>query len=233
MKKFLLSFPLAGALALTIALGASAAGGYTLFGDAQIVSPGNASEHAAEATTTGELAYGGVDFTVPSGLTVSQLDNLATDYRFTVGTCGLGSPRFAVGATNGTDSGFLFFYLGPPPSYTGCPPNVWTNSGNLASPTNLVDSSQLDGGTFYDPYLAVQLKYASYTVTDIFIVADGPNQTVQLDNTQINDMTYTYEPPPTKDDCKDGGFADFNGENGSPGPFKNQGDCVSFFNTGG
>ena len=29
-----------------------------------------------------------------------------------------------------------------------------------------------------------------------------------------------------------GGYADFDGSNGSPGPFKNQGDCVSYFNSG-
>ena len=109
------------------------------------------------------------------------------------------------------------------------PPNVWTNTGNLASPANLVDSSQLPGGTFYDPYAAVLVKYGSYTVTDIFLVADGSGQTVQFDRTQVNDTTYGYEPPPTKDDCKNGGYADFDGSNGSPGPFKNQGDCVSYF----
>ena len=173
MKKFFLSFPLVGALALTIVLGAAAAEGYTLFGDAQIVSPGNASAHAAEATTTGPNAFGGVDFAVPAGLTVSQVQNLSTDYRFTVGTCGLGSPRFVVRATNGTSTGNINFYLGPPPNYTACPPTVWTNTGNLASPANLVDSSQLPGGTFYDPYAAVLVKYGSYTVTDIFLVADG------------------------------------------------------------
>jgi len=232
MKKFLLSFPLVGALALTIVLGAAAAEGYTLFGDAQIVSPGNASAHAAEATTTGPNAYGGVDFAVPAGLTVSQVQNLSTDYRFTVGTCGLGSPRFVGRATNGTSTGNINFYLGPPPNYTACPPTVWTNTGNLASPANLVDSSQLPGGTFYDPYAAVLVKYGSYTVTDIFLVADGPSQTVQFDRTQVNDTTYGYEPPPTKDDCKNGGWADFDGSNGSPGPFKNQGDCVSYFSSG-
>lgn len=33
-----------------------------------------------------------------------------------------------------------------------------------------------------------------------------------------------------KDQCKNGGWRDFTGP---PGPFKNQGDCVSFFATGG
>ena len=55
---------------------------------------------------------------------------------------------------------------------------------------------------------------------------------MQFDRTQVNDTTYGYEPPPTKDDCKNGGWADFDGSNGSPGPFKNQGDCVSYFSSG-
>jgi hypothetical protein len=206
---------------------ASASSGYSLFGDATLVHPGNNSPTAAQATSTGPNAFGGVDFAVPAGMTVSQLQNLATDYKFTVGTCGLGSPRFAVEVTNGTSTGNIFVYLGPPPNYTGCPPNVWANTGNLANPANLVDTSQLPGGTFYDPYASAQAKYGSYTVTDIALVVDGPNQTVQFDNTQINNATYTYE---NADSCKDGGWKMFTT---SPGPFKNQGDCVSYFATGG
>jgi len=231
MNKLLLSLGLVGALALTVAIGAaSAAGGFTLFGDAQIVSPGNASAHAAQATSTGSHGFGGVDFSVPSGLTVSQLSNLATDYQFTAGSCGLGSPRFSVEVTNGTTTGNIFFYLGPPPNYTGCPPNVWTNSGNLANPANLVDATQL-GGAFYEPYALVQATYGSYTVLDIALVVDGPGQTAQFDNTQVNDTTYTYEPAPTANDCKNGGWQSLSDANGNA--FKNQGDCVSFFASGG
>ena len=62
MRNILSSFLLVALLALTIATGASAAEGYSLFGDAQIVSPGNASQNAAQATTTGPNAYGGVEF---------------------------------------------------------------------------------------------------------------------------------------------------------------------------
>lgn len=236
MRKLLLSLPIVGALALALAIGvASAATDYTLFGNAHIVTPGNASDHAAEASSTVAPFYGGVDLAFPAGLTVAHLQTLATDYRFAAGTCGVGTPRFSVGITNGTASGNLFFYLGPPPSYTGCLPLSWLNSGNLASPANLVDSSQLPLGTFYDPYAAVQAKYGNYTVTYIALVVDSSNplgQTVQFDNTQVNNTTVTYEPPPTKEDCKNGGYKNFDGTNGGPGPFKNQGDCVSHFANG-
>jgi hypothetical protein len=86
--------------------------------------------------------------------------------------------------------------------------------------------SGLPGGAFYDPYAAAQAKYGSYTVTDIFVVVDGPSQTVDFDNSQVNDELFTYE---SAESCKKGGWADFTS---SPGPFKNQGDCVSYFNNG-
>ncbi len=204
--------------------------GYSLFGDATLVHPGHNSLTAAQASYDGATSYGGVDFATPSGLTVSQLSNLGTDYQFTVGTCQTGSPRLVATVTDGTVTGNINFYIGPPPNYTGCPPNVWTNTGNLASPTNLVDTSQLPGGTFYDPYATAQTKYGSYTITDLFVVVDGFNgvpQTAQFDNVMINNTTYTFE---NADSCKNGGWRQFTS---SPGPFKNQGDCVSYFASGG
>jgi hypothetical protein len=216
---------------VAIAGGAAiAAGGYSLFGNASIVGGGNPG-NAAQASSIGSPGYGGVDFGVPAGVTtVSSLNNLSTDYMFTQGTCGLGSPRFAVEATNGTTDGNIFFYIGPQPSYTGCPPNVWTNTGNLADPANLVDATQL-GGLFYEPYAAVQASYGSYTITDIALVVDGPDQTVKFDNVQINGNTYTFDQPQDKDACKNGGWQTAVDNNGNH--FKNQGDCVSFVATGG
>ena len=177
--------------------------GYTLFGDATLVHPGNASKTAAQAIWSPTQPYGGVDFAFPVGATYSQLTNLSTDYRFAAGTCHDGSPRFVITLTNGTvaGTGNVNFYLGPPPNYTACPPNVWSNTGNLAS--GLVDDSQLPAGNFYDPYALSQTKYGSYTVTDVFLVVDGfqtPYQTVQFDNTFIgigtDQTTYTYEKGP-------------------------------------
>lgn len=217
----------AGAPRLSASHAQANVGGYTLFGDASLVHPGNASPTAAQATSTGSNAYGGVDFSFAAGLTVGQLQTLATDYMFTVGSCGLGSPRFVATVTDGTNSGNINFYVGPPPNYTACAPNVWSNTGNLAAAANLVDDSQLPGGTFYDPYASAQTKYGSYTVTDIFLVVDGPTQTAQFDNTQVNGATFTYE---SADSCKDGGWSTFTS---SPGPFKNQGACVSYFANGG
>ncbi len=70
--------------------------------------PGNASNTAVQLRSVG-ATYGGVDFDTPSGVTVSQLGNLSTDYTFTAGSCGGGSPRFQgnVGGAN------IFAYIGP------------------------------------------------------------------------------------------------------------------------
>lgn len=214
---------------------ALAAAGYSLFGDAQLVSPGNASPTAAQIRSDTSIPpqYGGVDFDVPAGLTLADLDILSTDYKFTAGTCGVGSPRFQVYVTNGTNSGNIFVYIGPPPNYTGCPQNVYLNTGNLAAPTNLVDTSQLPLGTFYDPYASAQLKYGNYEVVSISVVVDagysqvGGVQTVHVDNVQINNSTTTFE---NADSCKKNGYQQFTS---APGPFKNQGQCVSYFAKGG
>jgi hypothetical protein len=51
------------------------------------------------------------------------------------------------------------------------------------------------------------------------------SQTVLIDNTNVNGTIYTYEPN-SPEDCKNGGWQNFTF---SPGPFKNQGQCVSYF----
>jgi len=220
------------------------AGGYTLFGDSTLVSPGNASPTAAQLTSTcpggpsqcfanNTFTYSGVDFNVPAGLTVADLNNLSTDYKFTAGGCGGGSPRFQVNVKSGSTEGNIFVYLGPPPAYSPCTLGIWQNSGNLAVATNLVDTSQLPAGTFYDPYSSAQTKYGSYEVTGIQLVADsgwavpGNVQTMQADNVAINNSTTTFE---SADSCKKDGWQQFTT---APGPFKNQGQCVSYFAKGG
>ena len=202
--------------------------GYSLFGQASYVSPGNNSNRAVKLVSNANNGtFSGIDFAVPSGLTINNLNMLSTDDEFTAGSCGLGSPRFGIQLAG--VSGAIFVYIGPPPSYTGCPQNVWTNTGNLLTPTSLVDSSQT-GGTFFEPWATTQSRLSGKTVTDIFLVSDngpGPSfsQTVLIDNTNVNGTVYDYEPG-SKDDCKDGGWQNFTFP---PGPFKNQGQCVSHF----
>jgi hypothetical protein len=203
--------------------------GYTLFGDATYVSPGENSNRAVNLiadATANPAVYSGIDFAVPPNLTINGLTELATDYNFRAASCALGSPRFGIQLAG--YSGTIFVYIGPPPNYAGCPPNVWTTTGNLLTPVSLVDTSQLPGGTFYDTWAAAQTRYSGQIVTDIFLVSDnGPagSQTVLIDNTDVSGTSYDYEFT-SKSDCKDGGWKNFTFP---PGPFKNQGQCVSYF----
>jgi hypothetical protein len=219
---------------------AAVGSGYTLFGGASYVMPGNSSNQAIQLTSntsnTGTADdYSGIDLAVPAGMKFSDIKNLSVDYNFTHHTCGGGSPRFEINVLTPSNTIVsAFVYIGPSPNFTSCVTNVWTNTGNLAAAGNSIDTSQL-GGTFYDTFANATANYGSYTVTGIQIVADGswtsPDkiQTVLVDNAMVNDTTYNFEPP-TKDACKGDGWKSFTS---APGPFKNQGDCVSYFATGG
>ncbi|HEV8468505.1 MAG TPA: hypothetical protein VGR46_02765 [Candidatus Limnocylindria bacterium] len=230
------------ALSLVIGPAAVAAPTFDLFGDATLVSPGHNSNTAAQLRSNvagSGLTFGGVNFAIPSGMTLSQLTNLSTEYMFTAASCGGGSPRFQINI----DGKNIHVYLGPPPNYTACAQNIWTGSGNLVTAASLVDTSQLPGGTFYDPWSSALAKYGTHAVTGIQLVTDsswffGTTQTVVVDNVMINATTETFGAGQggggggggghkgDKEKCKKGGWMDFTT---SPGPFRNQGQCVSHF----
>jgi len=71
--------------------------------------------------------------------------------------------------------------------------------------------------------------YGIELIADNGIFFTDKIQTVVVDNVVINDTTYTFESG-DKEDCKNGGWKNFTSP---PGPFKNQGDCVSYFASGG
>jgi hypothetical protein len=170
---------------------------FSLGGDTTLVHPGNASGTAAQATTTGQDGFGFVNIPIGAGVKLRQLTSLATDFKFVLGSCSAGSPRFTVNVTNGTINSSVFFYLGPPPSYTGCDPGSYSSSGNLAAPTSLVDASALPGGAFNEPYSQVQADFGDFTVTAVHLDVDARGageQTVDFDNTNVNGKLVTYEP---------------------------------------
>jgi hypothetical protein len=235
LKAVLASFVLAS-LAMIQGSTAVAADGYTLFGDATPVHPGNNSDTAIQMSSVGGT-FGGISFdetlVTPPATTVAALQNLSTDYNFTTGSCGVGSPRFQINVTTAPAvTKNIFVYIGAPPNYTGCAEDVWVPTGDLLEAALFVDTSQLPGGTFYDTWGAAVIRYGTWAVTGIQLVSDNANQVVQVDNVMINATTYTFEEvvASDKDKCKHGGWEDFTS---SPGPFKNQGDCVSYFATGG
>jgi hypothetical protein len=137
-------FLIGGSLSALAAVGT----GYTLFGDATYVSPGDNSNRAVQLLSNANTGvFSGIDFAVPANLTINELKELSTDYKFTAASCALGSPRFGITLASYPNA-TIFVYIGPPPNYTGCPPNVWTTMGNLLTSLSLVDTSQLPGGTF-------------------------------------------------------------------------------------
>lgn len=202
---------------------ASAAGGYSLFGDATLVAGHNSPTGVQlRSSPTVPPGYGGISFAVPAGTTFADIKTLATEYTITSGDCGSGSPRFSIE----TPAGNVFVYIGPAPNYTGCAPG-WQSTGNLVSGSSFVDTSQL-GGTFYDTWASADAVFGNTPVTAIDLVVDAGSasatQTVVVDNVDINGTLYTFESAQT---CKDSGWQAYGAT------FKNQGDCVSYFATGG
>ena len=132
--------------------------------------------------------------------------------------------------------------LGPSPSFTGCAPG-WQSTGNLIGNMDggRYDYSVFSGSPFttYDNEPAV---VAAGDVVGVFIVVDGSwngsatggdgEQTVLVDNINTNGHLTTFDPPQpaSKDDCKKGGWQNLFRADGSP--FKNQGDCIQYVNTG-
>lgn len=223
---------------------AMAATDYDLYGDASIVAGGNPG-NAARLTSDADPGFGGVDFDV-SGLTFEELTMLATDFNVTDDQCGAGSPRFQINVETETGTENIFVYLGPSPTFTGCSAG-WQSSGNLIGNNDACrwDTSQLAAGTQCTTWTAAVAAFGDLEITGIQLVVDSGwnavasggdgEQTVLVDNVRINSDTITFDEgvvvePGDKEKCKDGGWMDFES---SPGPFKNQGDCVSYFATGG
>ena len=227
-----------GAVACVLPLAAiTFAAMYTTFGDANIQSPGFNSPYAAriQSDCSSGTPFGGVRFQTPSGMTLNDLNTLSADFNLVNSTNGGGSPRFQVRVQTPSGPRNVFVYIGTPPSYSGDPSNVWSNTTNLLDPTDTVDASQL-GGAFYDPYANVQANYGSYPVLSITAVVDScwavPSgvQTVLLDNVTINSDVTTFDQPQSANDCKNGGWKFLMRADNSP--FKNQGDCIQYVKTG-
>jgi hypothetical protein len=230
MYKYIKNTALMCVLALAFSVGALAAvTDHELYGDAETVSPGHNSPTAVQLTSVG-TSFSGIDFTTIDGITFADLDTLKTDYFFTTGSCAVGSPRFQINVldpiTNTTKN--IFAYIGDFPNYTNCMQNVWVNSGDLLEEGKYVDTSQI-GGTFYDTYANALATYGAYEVTGIQLVADGGfslEQSLKVDNVMINNTTEMFESVST---CKNGGWQTYTE---FPGPFRNQGQCVSYFARG-
>lgn len=90
----------------------------------------------------------------------------------------------------------VFLYIGPPPSWVGCPAGQWLNTGNLATADGYVDDSQLPGGSESDTWAHAQDLYGGDPVSAVYVDADGGwkgEQVLELDDTQVDSTLVTYE----------------------------------------
>lgn len=208
---------------------------YNLFGDASYITPDSNGTGRAVRLVSEAGGNGGINYPVESGTTFGDLTTLSTDFRLPEGdTCIGGSPRFQIKVqtpSGGTQN--IFAYFGTDSGGAPCLPNVWQNTGDFLEVNRLLDTSQLPGGTFYDPYASALSKYASYPVMSIQVVTDsswhpatGGRHVVDIDDTLINTTLFTYDVVTTKDECKNGGWMTMTDDEGNS--FRNQGDCVSF-----
>lgn len=172
----------------------------------------------------------------PSG---RRLNQLGFDIRN--GThCGAGAPRFNIVSTAG-DTYFAGCAAGaqsPAPQ----DPAEWTRVAITGAPGQVVPAGA--GPAFVFGPNGTQVKSIS------IIFDEGTNAPstqdpngvglAVIDNIRINGRFITsgigIEPRPRgfvkgfdKDDCKADGWKRFTGEDHEPGPFKNQGQCVSYF----
>lgn len=244
MRKTLLALG-TGALVLSAALTAQAFHNpqdYSLFGEATYISPGNASNRAVHLVSDASPGFGGIDYGVEADTTFAELTTLSSDFKVEADdTCVGGSPRYQVGIDtdgDGDRDANIFVYFGTDSGGTPCVPGTWQNTGDVLESGRVLDTSQLPGGTFYDPYNTALAKYGTMEVTGIQVVVDAGwaagdgEQAADIDNTLINNTLFTYEiPQPTgKDQCKKGGWQNLARADGTT--FKNQGDCIQYANTG-
>src|SRR5262249_37236466 len=189
MKRLTMLTALAGLAVL--APSAPAASG-TLFGGATM--SGNQVKlvsDLSDASTANDSS--GINFTGTGVTTFASLTQLATKFDVTDDGCGGGSPRFQlnVDGKNG------FVYLGPSPTFTGCPPNTLADSRNLIRNNDHgpYDTSQLAPGTQCNTYAGTLALIGSHAVTGIQLVVDSgwffadKEQTVLVCDIRINDGT--------------------------------------------
>lgn len=241
-----------GALPL-LALAIESPDHYTLFNEAvYLAAPDNGSDRAVRLTSdfAASTQIAGIEFYVADSETYNfaGLHTLSTDYRFAVGdTCTAGTPKFRIAVQ---DPSTLDVYNILVPFGEGCPENAWTNTGDVIG-TLPLDTSELPLGSSNDPYASAVLKYGTWKLIAVQLHIDGwfnfgdLKQVVDIDNTLVNSTPFDYEEedtdpeepptpvnvPPSKDQCKKGGWENYTDNLGTP--FKNQGDCVSYVATGG
>jgi hypothetical protein len=210
---------------------------FTPYGDTEPAGPG-----AYRLISDASPGYGGLDFDLPAASI--DFDDISVLSTTAVAdpddTCVAGSPRFQINVDTDGDGDFdanAFAYVELAPGV--CPPGG--DTGNLAQtggPGDIPgrwDTSQLLAGTQVSTYTVTAALFAAnptWTVIGIQLVvdsgwffADGEQAVTVNPDVQVD-----LGEPGSADDCKNGGWQSRTRADGSG--FKNQGECIRYFNTG-
>jgi hypothetical protein len=213
----------AGLAIATISVAAAVS--YTLAGGASISASGHPG-NAALLTSDSTSVYGRVDIagfpTNPTAITA-----LSFDYNpDATGNSG-GSPRLVVSFSDGGTAELrpLTLTAGAWVTLDGMTGTNWDNNGGSC------------GFVYGTTWSAVVACHAGATINGMWVVNDSgwmfptTGLNVLVDNITINSDVITFDAAASADSCKKGGWETMTDSNGNT--FKNQGDCVSFFATGG
>jgi len=207
-----------GVMVLTWLVGAvpppaEALGPFQLYGNALAVREGKGrAEFAIELSSrcaagapacvnNGSLTYSGIAFKPDRPLRFSELRELSAEYRFKVGDCAGGSPRFQVNVdtdADGKSDGDLWIYIGPFPNFTSCV-SGWQNTGNMLQATDArFDLSQFPGGKLFSTAAEAQALLGARSVVGVQFVVDGgwrlpgpTGQVILVDQLQVAGQTFT------------------------------------------
>jgi hypothetical protein len=168
--------------------------------------PGNLCDESATLTSSNTLNLSKpcpTSTEASAGATLNGVEGMSTTgltLSFDVnGYCGAGAPRFNVYLSDGSTV-FLGCIYGDPES-----------DGSVS-----FTAGQTYGGVLFPE---------GATITGIDIVQDEQGSTT-LSNVMVNGQQVLASTNTLKDQCKNGGWMSFTSD---PGPFKNQGQCVSYF----
>lgn len=227
MKLFTTLFGIALAFVFAITP-AHAATTMTPFGGATVNPDGTATlvSDLSNASTTDDSS--GVGLAIPSGMLFSSLGTLSTTYNTTDDGCISGSPRYQIHLMTTSGTKTIRVYLGPTPGFNVCASGDQTTGNIIGSSDARFDLTQL-GGSTNGTYANALALAGSDTIQGIQLIVDGgagftdQEQTVIVSNPMVS-----FSVASAKDQCKDNGFTKF-----SNPVFKNQGQCVAYFASGG
>lgn len=178
---------------------------------------------------------------IPAGTPVSAITTLGYWNKTVTGQPGIAAASYQLVVDldgPGNTTGFTTFVYEPYQS-SGSAPAVgawqyWDVDAGLFWSTRSYGSDFAAGAggpaSYSLAYIKEKAPNAVVLGIGVNIGTFNPGWTVLVDGLEFNDATYDFDPRVfSKDDCKSGGWA----TNFAAGKFINQGDCVSYFASGG